>query len=151
MSKASALQKQAADDAAEAAQAAPAPAQAPTRADIQNDTNRRIVETISAVAGLHGPEKAAVLLLAMGEEAKPIWDRLDDDELREISGAMSNLGPVRAETVEYLIKDFVNRLSGSGSVTGSYEQTHKLLLQFLPRDKVDSLMEELRGPAGSPT
>ena len=148
MSKASALQKQAADDAAEAAQAAPAPAQAPTRADIQNDTNRRIVETISAVAGLHGPEKAAVLLLAMGEEAKPIWDRLDDDELREISGAMSNLGPVRAETVEYLIKDFVNRLSGSGSVTGSYEQTHKLLLQFLPRDKVDSLMEELRGPAG---
>jgi flagellar motor switch protein FliG len=123
-------------------------AQAPTRADIQNDTNRRIVETINAVAGLHGSEKAAVLLLALGEDAKPVWDRLDDDELREISGAMSNLGPVRAETVEYLIKDFVNRLSGSGAVTGSYDQTHRLLLQFLPREKVDSLMEELRGPAG---
>ncbi len=62
--------------------------------------------------------------------------------------AMSNLGPVRAETVEFLIKDFVNRLSGSGAVTGSYEQTHRLLLQFLPKDKVDNLMEELRGPAG---
>ena len=149
MSKASALQKQAAEDAAEAASAAaPAPAQPPTRADVQNDTNRRIVETISAVAGMHGSEKAAVLLLALGEEAKPIWDRLDDDELREISGAMSSLGPVRAETVEFLIKDFVNRLSGSGAVTGSYEQTHKLLLQFLPREKVDTLMEELRGPAG---
>ena len=47
-----------------------------------------------------------------------------------------------------LIKDFVNRLSGSGAVTGSYEQTHRLLLQFLPKDKVDNLMEELRGPAG---
>ena len=146
MSKASALQKQASEPAAEAASAAPA--QPPTRADIQNDTNRRIVETIGAVAGMHGSEKAAVLLLALGEEAKPIWDRLDDDELREISGAMSSLGPVRAETVEYLIKDFVNRLSGSGAVTGSYEQTHKLLLQFLPREKVDTLMEELRGPAG---
>ena len=146
MSKSSALQKQS-DNMADAG-AATTPAQPPTRADVQNDTNRRIVEMISAVAGMHGSEKAAVLLLALGEEAKPIWDRLDDDELREISGAMSSLGPVRAETVEYLIKDFVNRLSGSGAVTGSYEQTHKLLLQFLPREKVDSLMEELRGPAG---
>jgi flagellar motor switch protein FliG len=113
-----------------------------------NDTQRRIVETLSAVRTLHGSEKAAILLLSLGEEAKPIWDRLDDEELREISGAMSNLGPVKAEMVEFLIKDFVNRLSGSGAVTGSYEQTHRLLLQFLPRDKVDSLMEELRGPAG---
>ena len=74
MSKASALQKQAAEDAAEAASAPPALAQPPTRADIQNDTNRRIVETIGAVAGMHGSEKAAVLLLALGEEAKPIWE-----------------------------------------------------------------------------
>jgi flagellar motor switch protein FliG len=145
MSKASALPKPSADESQDDA---PSSSSMPTRGDIQNDTNRRIVETISVVAGLHGSEKAAILLLALGEEAKPIWDRLDDDELREISGAMSSLGPVRAETVEYLIKDFVNRLSGSGAVTGSYEQTHKLLLQFLPREKVDSLMEELRGPAG---
>jgi flagellar motor switch protein FliG len=120
----------------------------PPREDPVAEANRRNAETIKAVAALHGTEKAAILLLALGEEAKPIWDRLDDDELRSISAAMSSLGPVRAETVEYLIKDFVNRLSGSGAVTGSYEQTHKLLLQFLPREKVDSLMEELRGPAG---
>jgi flagellar motor switch protein FliG len=114
----------------------------------QNDTQRRITETVAAIKGLHGSEKAAILLLALGEEAKPVWDRLDDEELREISTAMSNLGPVKSEMVEFLIKDFVNRLSGSGAVTGSYDQTHKLLLQFLPQDKVDGLMEELRGPAG---
>jgi flagellar motor switch protein FliG len=131
--------------APEADAAAPA---APTREDTQNDTQRRIAEVLVAVKGLHGSEKAAILLLSLGEEAKPVWDRLDDEELREISSAMSNLGPVRAEMVEFLIKDFVNRLSGSGAVTGSYEQTHRLLLQFLPAEKVDNLMEELRGPAG---
>src|SRR5690349_6068153 len=78
-----------------------------------SDLQRRITDTMNAVKGLHGSEKAAILLLSLGEEAKPIWDRLDDEELREISSAMSNLGPVRAETVEMLIKDFVNRLSGS--------------------------------------
>lgn len=148
MSKAAALARPAPEkNDAQPAQA-PAPAAPPQREDPITEANRRNSETLRAVAALHGTEKAAILLLALSEEAKPIWDRLDDDELREISAAMSNLGPVRAETVEYLIKDFVNRLSGSGAVTGSYEQTHKLLLQFLPREKVDALMEELRGPAG---
>ena len=31
---------------------------------------------------------------------------------------------------------------------GSYEQTQRLLNAFLPAEKVDSLMEEIRGPAG---
>jgi flagellar motor switch protein FliG len=128
--------------------AAPTDAPRPQQHEQNTDTARRIAETITALKTLHGSEKAAILLLALGEDAKPVWDRLDDDELREISSAMSNLGAVKAEMVEFLIKDFVNRLSGSGAVTGSYEQTHKLLLQFLPQEKVDNLMEELRGPAG---
>jgi flagellar motor switch protein FliG len=144
MSKASALKKEAEQEQAAAAQLAAGL----TRDDTHNDTGRRLADTMLVVSHMHGSEKAAILLLALGEDAKPIWDRMDDDELREISSAMSNLGPVKAETVEYLIKDFVNRLSGSGAVTGSYDQTHRLLLQFLPRDKVDALMEELRGPAG---
>ena len=135
---------------AAAAKAPSAPQPTPHMAphEVTADTARRIADTLQAVARLHGSEKAAILLLALGEDAKAIWDKLDDEELREISGAMSNLGPVRAELVEFLIKDFVNRLSGSGAVTGSYEQTHKLLMQFLPKDKVENLMEELRGPAG---
>ena len=145
MSKASAALKQA--EAQAEAQAAPQQGGL-TREDTHNDTQRRIAETMTAVKALHGSEKAAILLLSLGEDAKPVWDRLDDEELREISSAMSNLGPVKAEMVEFLIKDFVNRLSGSGAVTGSYEQTHRLLLQFLPAEKVDNLMEELRGPAG---
>jgi flagellar motor switch protein FliG len=132
--------------------AAPEPedasALAPQQPGGDQDTAGRIRDIMASLRQMHGSEKAAVLLLAMGEDAKPIWDRLDDDELREVSSAMSNLGPVKAEMVEFLIKDFVNRLSGSGAVTGSYEQTHRLLSSFLPKEKVDALMEELRGPAG---
>ena len=31
---------------------------------------------------------------------------------------------------------------------GSFEQTQRLLASFMPGDKVDTLMEEIRGPAG---
>lgn len=97
---------------------------------------------------LSGPEKAAVILLALGEEHTALWERLDDDEVKEISQAMATLGNVSAEAVEALMIEFVSGLSGSGAVIGSYEQTQKLLAAFLPKDRVDGLMEEIRGPAG---
>ena len=97
---------------------------------------------------LTGPEKAAVILLALGEEHTALWERLDDDEVKEISQAMATLGNVTAEAVEALLIEFVSGLSGSGSVMGSYEQTQRLLAAFLPKERVDGLMEEIRGPAG---
>src|SRR5262245_13984210 len=95
-----------------------------------------------------GVEKAAIILMCLGEEAKKLWGLLDDEEIKEISQAMASLGLVPAATVEALVLEFVNKMSGSGSVMGSYEQTQRMLTQFLPKEKVDSLMEELRGPAG---
>jgi flagellar motor switch protein FliG len=61
---------------------------------------------------------------------------------------MAKLGIVSAPVVEQLIIEFVQQLSGSGTLVGSYEATQKLLSQFLDKTKVDALMEELRGPAG---
>jgi flagellar motor switch protein FliG len=50
--------------------------------------------------------------------------------------------------VEELLVEFLTGASGSGSIMGSYEQTQKLLASIMPGDKVDALMEEIRGPAG---
>ncbi len=97
---------------------------------------------------LTGPEKAAVVLLALGEDHHQLWSQLDDEEIKEISQAMSSLGTVSAAVVERLLVDFVSGMSGSGALMGSFEQTQRLLGSFLPKDRVDTLMEELRGPAG---
>src|SRR5262245_53565686 len=95
-----------------------------------------------------GAEKAAIILLCLGDEAKRIWRMLDEEEIKEISQAMSSLGLVQASNVEALVVEFVQKMSGSGSVMGSYEQTQRMLSAFLPKEKVESLMEEIRGPAG---
>ncbi|GAM97814.1 flagellar motor switch protein FliG [alpha proteobacterium U9-1i] len=95
-----------------------------------------------------GPEKAAIILLCLGEEAKKLWELLDEEEIKEISQAMSSLGVVPATTVETLVVEFVQKLSGSGALMGSYEQTQRMLNAFLPKEKVETLMEEIRGPAG---
>ena len=97
---------------------------------------------------LTGPEKAAVILLSLGEDHTRLWQGLDEDEVKEISQAMASLGTVSANVVEELMVEFVSGMSGSGSVMGSFEQTQRLLASFMPSDRVDSLMEEIRGPAG---
>ncbi len=103
---------------------------------------------VDDIRRLTGPEKAAVILLALGEDHTKLWQMLDDEEVREISQAMASLGTVQASVVEDLMIEFVSGMSGSGGVMGSYDQTQRLLASFMPADKVESLMDEIRGPAG---
>ncbi len=95
-----------------------------------------------------GAEKAAIVLMSLGDEAKKLWEMLEEEEIKEVSQAMASLGMVPAIVVEAVVHEFVNRMSGAGSVMGSLDQTHRILTSILPKEKVDTLMEEIRGPAG---
>jgi flagellar motor switch protein FliG len=82
---------------------------------------------------LTGPERAAVLMLALGENyGGKIFSLLDDDELREISIVLASLGTVQAEEVEALLLEFVSRMSASGALLGNYDAAERLLQQYLP-------------------
>jgi flagellar motor switch protein FliG len=101
------------------------------------------------IKALSGPEKAAVLMLSLGEEASaPIWRSLDDEEIKEVSQIMSNLGTVSSGLVEKLLVEFVSQLSSTGSIMGTFDSTERLLVKVLPKDRVGTIMEEIRGPAG---
>ena len=104
-------------------------------------------KAISDASKLTGPEKAAVVLLALGEEHAQVWQQLDEEEIKEVSQAMAGLGTVTSQVVEDLLIEFVSGMGG-GAITGSVEQTQKLLSAMMPGEKVDTLMEEIRGPAG---
>ena len=98
---------------------------------------------------LSGPQKAAILMLSLGEEqSSRIFAMMDDEEIKEISQTMANLGTVNAGLVERLFVEFADQISSTGSLVGSFESTERLLLKTLPRDRVDLIMEEIRGPAG---
>jgi len=98
---------------------------------------------------LTGPERAAVLMLSLGDQyGSKIWGLLDDDDLRQLSVVMSTLGTVESELVESLLLEFVGQLSASGSLMGNYDHTERLLQQYLPPERVGGIMDEIRGPAG---
>ncbi|WP_439574818.1 flagellar motor switch protein FliG [Phreatobacter sp.] len=102
-----------------------------------------------AARGLNGQQRAAILMLTLGDKVSArIWKLLDDDEIRILSVAMSQLGTVGPEIVESLLLEFVGRLSASGGLMGNFDATERLLSQFMPTERVAMLMEEIRGPAG---
>jgi flagellar motor switch protein FliG len=98
---------------------------------------------------LSGPEKAAAIMLALGEKfGAPIWGSLDEIEVKQVSIAMARLGPITPQMLDDLMVEYVTKLTSSGALTGNLDTTERLLLSVLPPDKVSAIMEEIRGPAG---
>lgn len=98
---------------------------------------------------LTGPQKAAMLMLSLGEEhSAKLFSMMADEEIKELSQIMANLGTVSSNLVERLFIEFADQISSTGSLVGSYESTERLLMKSLSKDRVSAIMEEIRGPAG---
>jgi flagellar motor switch protein FliG len=98
---------------------------------------------------LTGAEKAAIFMLALGEEyTAKIFEHMDDDEIMEISQTMAGLGKVSSNVVERLFVDFAEAMSSTNNLVGTMDSTERLLSRVLGKEKVGQIMEEIRGPAG---
>ena len=98
---------------------------------------------------LTGADKAAIFMLSLdAEHSSTLLEHMEDDEIKELSITMSNLGNIDATVVERLFVEFAEQISSTGSLSGTLDNTERLLLGSLDKDKVDLIMEEIRGPAG---
>ncbi len=98
---------------------------------------------------LAGPEKAAMFMLSLPADLTArMFEMMDDEEIKELSMTMANLGTIDSNVVERLFVEFADQISTTGSLVGTYDTTERLLLSSLDKDKVDMIMEEIRGPAG---
>jgi flagellar motor switch protein FliG len=98
---------------------------------------------------MSGPEKAALLMMSVGEDnATRLFSIMDDDEIKELSQAMANLGNVSSQMVERLLIEFADQISSTGSLVGNFDNTERLLAKVLDQDRVSGIMDEIRGPAG---
>lgn len=89
------------------------------------------------------------MLMSLGEQqAAALFGQMDDEEIKEISQVMAGLGTVSSNIVERLFVEFAEQVSSTGSLVGSLDSTERLLNKVLGEDRVEDIMEEIRGPAG---
>ena len=100
-------------------------------------------------SNLSGANKAAIFMLSLGpENSADLLKRMEDEEISDLSNMMANLGTIDASVVEQLLIEFTDNLSSTGSLLGTYDSTERLLLSSMEKEKVDLIMEEIRGPEG---
>ena len=117
--------------------------------DLQGMSRQLVVGGDARQRDLSGEEKAACLLLSLGPDfGRPILEELDEIEIKALSRTMVRMGSVTQEMLDALFTEFVTTISSNGTVSGNSDTTQRLLLSFLPADRVDAIMEEIRGPAG---
>lgn len=99
---------------------------------------------------LTGTEKTAIFLLALGDEhTAKLFQHMNEDEILEISQTMANLGKVNSSVVERLFMDFAEQMTSTNSLIGTFDSTERLLNKAgMAKDKINQIMEEIRGPAG---
>lgn len=62
---------------------------------------------MNQIGALSGPQRAAVVMMAMGEgRIAQLFALMDDKEIQVISQTMASLGSVEADVVEQLCGDF---------------------------------------------
>ena len=98
---------------------------------------------------LTGAQKAAILLMSLPEEyVGKLLGLLEDEEIREVSQTLTSLGAVSSNVIEKLFLEFANSISNPTSMVGNFDNTERLLLKSMPKDRVTAIMEDIRGPAG---
>ena len=106
----------------------------------------RVKEDFRSLTGL---QKAAIFMLSIGQvNSAKLFERMEDEEIRDISLAMVSLGSVSATIIERLFDEFSGLLSSAGGLIGSNAATEKLLLGSMSADRVSEIMGEISGPEG---
>ena len=98
---------------------------------------------------LSGPERAAVLLMNLGEEiAAKVLLNLDDREIQNIGNYISDLGDVDLDTMDSINKDFYNIVeSGIGGLgKGGMDFLKSALMQALDPAKATEILNNITTP-----
>lgn len=104
---------------------------------------------IDSLSAMTGPQKAAALMLALGEEhCAKLFALMHEEEIKQVSVAMTRLGRVSADVIEALCQEFGQSIKGHLGLVGGADATERLLGRVLPKERVAQIMEEIRGPAG---
>ncbi len=103
-------------------------------------------------APLSGPEKAAVLMISLGEAvASKVLANMDDKEIHQVVNYMSQIDDVTPAQIEAVTKDFFNAMEAGegGMLAGGKDYLRKMLGKTMDVKKVDEIMNRIMAPTES--
>ncbi|NLW80567.1 MAG: flagellar motor switch protein FliG [Desulfovibrionales bacterium] len=96
-------------------------------------------------AKLTGPQKTAILILALGDTfASEVFKKLDRSEITAVSRAMARLDSVNKDQAGEVLREFNQAMTfGKEMLYGGPEQVRKMIASNLDSDTARSILDEL--------
>ncbi|MBN2332628.1 MAG: flagellar motor switch protein FliG [Deltaproteobacteria bacterium] len=93
---------------------------------------------------LSGRQKAAILLLGLGEEIAPkVLEKFTEYELQQISREISRLGNVTGELTEKIAREFVDAAGSKVMFYGGKDYLKNILSKTMGAEKTESFLEKV--------
>jgi flagellar motor switch protein FliG len=101
--------------------------------------------TVATVEGIGGVERAAILLLALGEEdAAELLKHMEPKEVQDLGMAMAGLTNVTTDQMEAVMRHFVSTLEKQTALgLGSDEYIRNMLTNALGEDKAGGVIDRI--------
>ena len=94
---------------------------------------------------LSGAEKAAILLLCLGEDISgEVFKELTEEEVKSVSQAISNLGSVHSELATEILEDSYRELSGGSNIHGDLDYVTKVIQSAFSADVAEDILRYAR-------
>jgi flagellar motor switch protein FliG len=99
---------------------------------------------------LSGPQKAAILLLTMGEDfTADIFRQLDDTEIKELGRAMSRIQNVTPKLVQTVFGEFVDEVTSPTDLRIKGDNFLKSTIsKAITNDRAEGLLEDIQSESG---
>jgi len=102
------------------------------------------VERVQKSKILTGAQKSAIVFLCLGEEyGSALMQQLDENEIRNITKAISDMGEVPSELVVEIMQEFGAKVGEMGGVIGTTKAARAILGRFLSEDRVNAILVEI--------
>jgi flagellar motor switch protein FliG len=99
-----------------------------------------------------GQQRAAIIMLSMNQlNSSKIMSALNEDEVKALSHAMSNLGHIDNIIIDDVISEFKNEIQTKLTLIGNVETTEKFLQSVLGKEKATLILDDIKGPIGKST
>ena len=99
---------------------------------------------MAEVYALSGVQRAAVVLLSLGEQqAAEVLKHMGAKEVQKLGVAMTSVGSVSRDEVEKVIDEFVDTLERPSLGSGADEYVRAVLVQALGEDRASSLIDRI--------
>lgn len=97
------------------------------------------------MAKVSGLEKAAVLLMALGDDVAPqILKNFNDKEIRKIGQITTRMGDIGPEVVDQILKEFIKEAQQAGkSILGTEDFLKKAVTNALGGEKAENLLSDI--------